>query len=145
MGVGHHARTCAPGFATHHAGVRIESILTTMKLSVSRKAIHWLKESRSPFLEELCDFQPNGKQSYRFWQRGGGHDRNLRSVRDVHEKILYSHNNPVKRGLVKLPEDFKYSSAAAWKSRSSDPLALDRNSVPSLTSLDDMIGSNLLR
>ena len=128
-----------------HSGVRIQSILGTMKLSISRRAIRWLKEYQFPFLEQLGDMQPNGKELYRFWQRGGGYDRNLRSVRDVHEKILYVHNNPVTRGLVKLPEQWKYSSAAAWQSGTDDLISLDRTSVPSLSLLDDLIGSDLLR
>jgi hypothetical protein len=46
------------------------------------------------FLAELVDGPPNGRTAHRFWQRGGGYDRNLRSVRDIHEKIRYVHENP---------------------------------------------------
>ena len=104
-----------------HTGVRISSILTTMKQSVSRRAILWLKEHASAYLSELCDQQPNGKSSYRFWQRGGGYDRNLRSTRDIHEKIRYVHQNPVRRGLVERIEDWRWSSASAWKSAEDEP------------------------
>ena len=71
-----------------HSGVQIAPILTTMKQSVSRRAIHWVRNHASEFLDHLLDKQPNGKHSHRFWQRGGGYDRNLRSTRDVHEKIF---------------------------------------------------------
>ena len=91
-----------------HANVRIASILTTMKQSVSRRAIRWLSENTPKFLPNLLDQQPNGKQSYRFWQRGGGYDRNLRSTRDVHEKISYVHRNPVK--LLLEPPEFESDS-----------------------------------
>ena len=80
-----------------HEDVGIASILTTMKQSVSRRAINWLKNESPHYLETLLDLQPNGKQSYRFWQRGGGYDRNLGSVRDIHEKIQYVHRNPIRR------------------------------------------------
>ena len=109
-----------------HPGTPIESIFTTIKLSVSRKAIHWLKENSPAYLDELVDRQPNGKQSYRFWQRGGGYDRNLRSVRDIHEKIRYVHFNPVQRELVAKPEDWKWSSAVAWSTGVDLPLSIDR-------------------
>ncbi|MDZ4758873.1 MAG: hypothetical protein SGJ10_12150 [Bacteroidota bacterium] len=31
------------------------------------------------------------------------------------QKLDYIHNNPVKKGLCELPEDYKYSSAAYYK------------------------------
>jgi putative transposase len=37
-------------------------------------------------------------------------DRALRTVREYHEKVEYIHLNPVRRGLVKRPEDWKWSS-----------------------------------
>ena len=127
-----------------HSKVRISSILTTMKQSVSRRAILWLKENSPGFLEQLLDRQPNGKESYRFWQRGGGDDRNLRSTRDIREKILYAHQNSVKRRLVDSPELWKWSSAKGWLTGSETPISLDRNSVPVLSHLDDEIRSKLL-
>lgn len=126
-----------------HSGVRIASILTTMKQSVSRRAMIWLKDHSPEFLNQLLDRQPNGKQSYRFWQRGGGYDRNLRSTRDVHEKILYVHQNPVKRELVESSQDWRWSSAKAWKTGSDDPISINRESVPTLSSLDDDLTSKL--
>ena len=128
-----------------HAKTTIAGILTTMKQSVSRRSMIWLKENSPDYLERLLDLQPNGKHSYRFWQRGGGYDRNLRSTRDVHEKVLYTHQNPVKRGLVKTPELWEWSSAKAWKTGSNVPISLDRQSVPTLTNLDDHPDSKLWR
>ncbi|MEO2048279.1 MAG: hypothetical protein ABGX16_17140 [Pirellulales bacterium] len=126
-----------------YTGSRISSILTTLKQSVSRRAIHWLKQHSPDYLTELLDQQPSGKSSYRFWQRGGGYDRNLRSTRDVHEKIRYVYQNPVKRGLVQTPEEWNWSSATAWSAEKDIPITLQRNSVPRLTNLDDHVGSQL--
>lgn len=126
-----------------HADVRISSILITMKQSISRRAMLWLKEHNPAFLADLRDQQPNGKSSYRFWQRGGGYDRNLRSTRDVHEKIRYVHENPVRRGLVVTPLEWKWSSATAWHTGRDEPISLDRESVPALTNLDDRLDSRL--
>ena len=124
--------------------VRIASILTTMKQSVSRQAMIWLKENAPDFMERLLDEPPGGKRSYRFWQRGGGYDRNLRSTRDIHEKIRYVHWNPVKRGLVNRPEEWIWSSAKAWGEGSEELIRIDRGSVPTLSVLDDDIRSSLL-
>ncbi|HUK74006.1 MAG TPA: transposase [Candidatus Bathyarchaeia archaeon] len=44
-----------------------------------------------------------------FWQKRY-YDRNVRSVREFGIKLRYLHRNPVKRGLVKEPGDWKWSS-----------------------------------
>jgi len=35
----------------------------------------------------------------------------LRTVKEYHRKVGYPHSNPVRRGLVKRPEEWKWSSA----------------------------------
>ncbi|QDV72496.1 REP-associated tyrosine transposase [Botrimarina mediterranea] len=118
---------------------KMASILTVLKQSTSSRALVWLKNNSPDYLPNLLDRQPNGKASYRFWQRGGGYDRNLRSVRDIHEKIAYIHDNPVRRGLVAKPSDWRWSSAAAWNTGIDLPLGIDRDRVPTLTLLDDAV------
>jgi putative transposase len=44
-----------------------------------------------------------------FWQKRY-YDRNVRDEREFGEKLRYIHRNPVKRGLVQKPEDWKWSS-----------------------------------
>ena len=78
------------------------------------------------------DRQPDGRESHRFWQRGGGYDRNLRSVADVHEKINYIHGNPVRRGLVGGPEEWLWSSYRSWMDGIDEPIRIDRDSLPPL-------------
>ena len=124
---------------------KISSILATMKTSVSRRAIQWLKLNSPEFLVQIKDTQPNGKSSYRFWQRGGGYDRNLRSVRDIHEKIFYVHQNPVVRGLVSKSIDYPWSSAKSWECKVDSPLKINRETLPSLTILDDSPHSKLMQ
>jgi putative transposase len=114
--------------------VRIASILTTLKQSVAKRAIVWLREEAPEFLVRLEDKQPNGRCSYRFWQRGGGYDRNLRTVGDIHQKIEYVHANPVRRGLVPSPEEWPWSSYRAWQTGEDRPIAVDRASLPALDS-----------
>lgn len=49
----------------------------------------------------------------RLWQPGGGYDRNVCSQREFLEKARYIEENPVRRGLVALPEDYAWSSAGS--------------------------------
>ena len=52
-----------------------------------------------------------GKTAFRFWQEGPGYDRNLRTPAAVAAAIDYIHANPVRRGLVGRPTDWRWSSA----------------------------------
>ena len=75
----------------------ISSILKTMKQSVSRKALIYVRQQAPMFLTRMEDKQPNGQLSYRFWQRGGGYDRNLIEPKAIWQTIDYIHANPVRR------------------------------------------------
>lgn len=55
-----------------------------------------------------------GENTHRFWQRGGGYDRNVRSYDELRKHAEYIHANPVRRGLAECPEDWRWSSFAAW-------------------------------
>ena len=49
------------------------------------------------------------RESGELWQERF-FDRALRTVREYHEKVEYIHLNPVRRGLAKNAEDWKWSS-----------------------------------
>src|SRR5439155_14585118 len=67
----------------------VSAFFATVKLIVSRNALHFIKSHAPEFLEQMADRQPSGRTSYRFWQRGGGYDRNLWSDAEAWEKIDY--------------------------------------------------------
>jgi len=68
-------------------------------------AIHYLKLSFAKRARSLRGAdQPGG-----FWQKRY-YDRNVRDCREFALKLRYLHRNPVKRGLVKEPTDWKWSS-----------------------------------
>jgi REP-associated tyrosine transposase len=113
-----------------HKGVPISKILKEIKQPVAVAALRYVKAHAPTFLERMADVQPSGRRSHRFWQRGGGYDRNLRSTGDVHEKIAYVHANPVRCGLVKHPRDWAWSSWRAWQEGGDEPLRIDRLSLP---------------
>jgi putative transposase len=115
-----------------HEGVLIRNILARVKHPVTRRVLHWVERNSPAFLAKMADRQPCGKVTHRFWQRGGGYDRNLRSVRDVHEKIKYIHENPVRRELVPRPEDWLWSSARAWATGINEPIRINRETLPPL-------------
>ncbi|MFA6134520.1 MAG: transposase [Phycisphaerae bacterium] len=119
-----------------HEGETISSILKAIKQPVTRRALAWVEHNRPQFLAKMADRQPNGEITHRFWQRGGGYDRNMRSTSDIHEKIRYMHANPVRRGLVAEPQLWTWSSASAWETGIDEPIPIDRNSVPQLGPLD---------
>jgi len=47
------------------------------------------------------------------------------SAKKRSEKLEYMHSNPVKRGLVVRPDDWAWSSAAAYAGCGSQLLAID--------------------
>jgi len=59
-----------------------------------------------------------------FWQRRC-YDHNCRTPGTVREKILYCHNNPVKRGLAADPSDWIWSSHNAYLGKADVPLAVE--------------------
>jgi putative transposase len=63
--------------------------------------------------------------SHRFWQRGGGHDHNVRGENEFFDKLRYIHENPVERGLVREAAEYRWSSASWYRDDRSGPLAMD--------------------
>ena len=108
----------------------MRTVLWHLKRPVTAAALAWVKAHCPEFLARMADVQPSGKVAHRFWQRGGGYDRNLRSTSDVHEKIAYIHGNPVWRGLVSNAEDWPYSSAPDWILQRPGTVPIDWDHVP---------------
>jgi hypothetical protein len=69
--------------------------------------------------------QPNGKVHHRFWQRGGGHDRNVTDPAPLRTMITYIRENPVRRALVKRAAHSKWSSAQFYEGMAEVPLIMD--------------------
>jgi putative transposase len=108
----------------------ISDILNSIKQSVTKRALLFVRRHALAFLPRMEDRQPNGEVHYRFWQRGGGHDRNVFEPAVVFAKIRYMHNNPVRRGLCAVPEEWPWSGAAEYAGVRVGPLRLDRESLP---------------
>jgi putative transposase len=116
-----------------HPEVEISNILKQIKQPVSIKAIQYVKKHDPEFLDRMTDAQPNGRSVFRFWQRGGGYDRNLWNLENIHTIIRYIHQNPIGRGLVSSPDDWLWSSFSAWEYGTDTPLSIDRESLSQLS------------
>jgi putative transposase len=114
----------------------ISAVLSTVKQSVSKRAVLFVKNEAPQFARWMADRRPDGGQSLRFWQRRGGYDHNLWTPKRVWEKISYIHCNPVRRGLVSRPEDWKWSSHCDYAGTREPewPLPIDRGSLPFMVS-----------
>ncbi|MCX5999315.1 MAG: transposase [Chloroflexi bacterium] len=87
----------------------ISRILKSIKQPASRRLIEHLRASHPGALR--CMETGLAQPRLRFWQDGGGYDRNYWSNGAVVRQMEYIHNNPVRRGLVERPQEWRWSSA----------------------------------
>jgi putative transposase len=88
-------------------------VMKALKQRVSR-ALRRRRKSASAAQMRLRG-EPGAKRYARFWQRRF-YDFNVWSARKKNEKMNYMHFNPVKRGLVRGPGDWIWSSCRYyWK------------------------------
>ena len=100
-------------------------ILAAMKAPVSKKAKEYLTENQEKDWLKRLTAKHGTRETFRFWQPGGGYDGNLWNSQTILEVIDYIHANPVRRGLVERPTDWKWSSAAAHAGTGPGPLKID--------------------
>jgi putative transposase len=93
----------------------IRDMLQGIKEPVGRQAVAYLRENAPEWLERIT-VQRGQRVERRFWQAGGGYDRNVVEAHTLMAMIAYIHANPVRRGLVKNAEEWKWSSAG-WHER----------------------------
>jgi putative transposase len=117
---------------SEHTDFEVGRFLLSFKESVTRKAIAYRNASNKPpeTWERYLDVHPDGKVHFRIWQRGGGYNRSLWSREEISEKLEYIHKNPVRRGLVESPLDWKWSSARYYEYDEIGPVIITR---PDLT------------
>ena len=81
-----------------------------VKEHTARPAIRWLKEHTPEFLPKITVVEGRVTR-HRFWQPGGGYDRNVTEERTLESMIEYIHRNPIRRGLCEQAIDWEWSSA----------------------------------
>ena len=91
---------------------RIPGVVRDLKRHTSLEISKYIAASKRQ--SQLKWLQPfHGGKVNRVWQEGY-HPVLIKSERWVLQKLEYMHLNPVKKGFVKLPEYWKYSSASNY-------------------------------
>ena len=110
-----------------HDDYSISAILLTIKQSAARRVLIHARRHHPERLERFATRQKSRK--YRFWQDGGGYDRNIKSRDSLLKSIDYIHNNPVRKGLAKTRAEWIWSSFSDWNGSANGPIFIDRDSV----------------
>ena len=106
----------------------ITKILQAVKQGISRRYLSYCKKQAPQLLHPLTTKRDN--TAHRFWQRGGGYDRNMTSVPVIRHAVDYIHNNPVRAGLVDDPGMWKWSSYREWLESGQGPIPIQRETFP---------------
>ena len=99
----------------------VGQLLQAVKGPFARRIVGQWKQDRHPNLSQIRA----GADEYRFWQKGGGYDRNMFTEPAVLSSIDYIHRNPVRRGLVKAGTAYPWSSASAYSDDNRAPIPVD--------------------
>jgi len=84
------------------------------------EALHFLKLSFSKRVRATRQHLEAGP----FWQKRY-YDRNIRNAQEFTEKLRYLHRNPVKRGMVNHPGEWKWSSFRHYAYREIGPVEIE--------------------
>ena len=107
------------------AGYEMRRILVALKRPVSDAARRYLEQSHDDSWLNRLSVEYPSRRVFRFWQPGGGYDHNLFKSKTVMAVIDYIHLNPVRRGLVKDPLDWIWSSAGFYAGFENVPIRMD--------------------
>ena len=100
-------------------------IRQAIKQPVARQAVAFLKEHNPGLLSKLRISRKNKPDAYRFWQPGGGYDRDITIGRTAWAAVEYIHRNPVRRELAAHETDWPWSSARWYAGEDDVPLMMD--------------------
>jgi len=126
-----HAYVIMPNHAHYilstNANVSLSDVMRDMQRYTARQLISALINERSYSL--LAVFRNAAKldqlgNSFKVWQ-DGFHPVTIGSKRFARQKLLYLHDNPVRKGFVEHPEDWKYSSARNYRNDDYSLLPVD--------------------
>lgn len=97
------------------------TIASSIKNPVAKAGLAHLRASNPALLAQATDAA--GRE--RFWQPGGGFDRNVRGEPEFAKAVRYIHRNPVERGLAEKPEAWPFSSIRWWMGTHTGEVACD--------------------
>ena len=109
------------------SGPDLSNTLSSLKKFTARQILAQLQEDRKGWLlNQLAYFKKRHKTEsmHQVWQEGF-HPQLILDEAMLVQKIEYIHHNPVKRGLVDLPVQWRYSSARNFESNDDSMIEID--------------------
>ncbi|MDR9416638.1 MAG: transposase [Gracilimonas sp.] len=91
----------------------LKTCMQSIKSYTAKQILDLLKSRNNQlYLKQLAFSRKRGKKEsvYQVWQEGY-HPKQISTEKMLNQKVNYVHFNPVKRGYVDKPEDWRYSSA----------------------------------
>jgi len=101
--------------------------VASLRKFTARKILDKLQmDNKEWLLNQLAFYKKKNKieSDYQVWQEGV-HPELIQNHEMFLQKIEYIHNNPVKRGLVDVPEHWRYSSARNYSSNDHSVIQVD--------------------
>ena len=95
----------------------LDKCVHSFKSFTARKLIDYLQAHHLDFFLERLRFSKRAHKqdrTYQFWQEGV-HAELILNEQMMREKLVYIHENPVKRGYVERIEHWRYSSAQNYE------------------------------
>ena len=98
----------------------VQSLADFRKFTGRQLSDHCINHAPKCFVEALRD-QATVDRERRLWQPSR-HPEAINSERFWQQKLDYLHDNPRRKGLVRSPEDWRFSSAAWYVSDCAQPV-----------------------
>ena len=103
--------------------LKLGVVIGQLKSLSARRMLPLLQNRRGSTLDRL-EVKRGGENRIAFWQIRC-YDHNCRTPETVREKIVYCHKNPVVRGSVSDPADWRWSSFNWYAGREDVPISMD--------------------
>ena len=98
------------------SGENLSNKIRSLKRHTAKEIIEKAKKDNKQWLLNQFSFYKKRykkNSAHQVWQEGA-HPQIITEIDIAEQKINYIHYNPVKRGLVKEPQDWRYSSAGNY-------------------------------
>jgi len=92
---------------------RLQQTLVDLRKYTGRKLAQYIDDSLPEALAKVIHRNDLTDRDRQVWQPSW-HAEGLMSESFWKEKMDYIHQNPVRKGYVRLPEDWRFSSAGYW-------------------------------
>ncbi len=100
-------------FDKDYDSTRLDHTLTDFRKFTANQVLTFCDQHAPPSFTTVFRQHAGADRLRRFWQPTR-HPETLTSENFWEQKVDYIHQNPCRKGLVRNPEDWRYSSAAYW-------------------------------